>query len=221
MSIWSKIREYIQELKEHGVFTHLFIRTPEESVTFTIAIIALSAKMAKADGQVTRDEVRVLRQVFDFHERDEEDIGRVFDLAREDVAGFDDYAKTIYKLFKNRPDFLHDIFESLFQIALADGEFHKNEEYFLAQVAEIFHLPKGEFEKMTMQYFPSKSCDIFALLDIPPGSSNEEIKAAYRQVVRNNHPDQLRARGLPSEAVNLAERRLQSLNEAMKLMGLA
>ena len=91
MSLWARISDALSALTSGEGLTAVFerLRTPpERSVAFTIAVIALSAKMAKADGLVTRDEVTAFREVFHIPPCDEASAARVFNMAREDVAGF-------------------------------------------------------------------------------------------------------------------------------------
>ena len=141
MSIWTRITEALSALVAKGESLLAFFerrRRPERSVAFTIAVISLGAKMAKADGQVRPAEVAAFRRVFQIAPQDEAAAARVFNLARQDIAGFDAYAARIARMFRDEPQVLEDILEGLFEIALADGRYHGGEEMFLAQVAEIF-----------------------------------------------------------------------------------
>lgn len=187
---------------------------PERSVAFTIGVIALGAKLAKADGQVTRDEVTAFRSVFMIPPAEEANAARVFNLARQDVAGFDAYARKIAGMFPPGDPVLRDLLESLFHIALADDDFHPREEAFLREVAAIFGLSERCFCALKARFVPGASPDPFEMLEIPADASLEEARRAYRRMVRETHPDALRARGLPDEAVSLAEARLVALNNA-------
>ena len=218
MTLWNRIRTTISDFGQHLPLVELFRGDPEHSVTFTISIIALSAKMAKADGVVTRDEVRTLRQVFQFNDSDELDIARVFDLARKDVAGYQEYARKIRNLFVGRPEMLDEIFESLFQIAISDGDLHEAEDYFLEDVREILHVRKHFFDELKSRYAPGADPSPFHVLGLTDAATSDEIKTAYRTIVRENHPDQLRARGLPDEAVALAENRIRAANTAYETL---
>src|SRR6056297_1002559 len=120
MSIWTRITEALAALAKGEGLSAVFDRLrspPERSVGFTIAVIALGAKMAKADGQVTRDEVTAFREVFQIAREDEAGAARVFNLARQDVAGFEEYAKRISEMFGDQNDTLCDLMEGLFHIA--------------------------------------------------------------------------------------------------------
>ena len=121
MSIWTRISESLAALASGEPLSAVFerLRTPpERSVAFTIAVIALSAKMAKADGLVTRDEVMAFREVFEIPPTEESNAAKVFNLARQDVAGFEDYAKRIKAMFDADEATLCDLMEGLFHIAI-------------------------------------------------------------------------------------------------------
>ncbi|MGR3467624.1 MAG: TerB family tellurite resistance protein, partial [Shimia sp.] len=116
MSIWSRIGDALAALRAGEPLSEVFdkLRTPpERSVAFTIAVIALSAKMAKADGHVTRDEVMAFREVFHIPASEHANAARVFNLAREDVAGFDAYASRIARMFGPGDEALVDLVEGL------------------------------------------------------------------------------------------------------------
>ncbi|MEM7295887.1 MAG: TerB family tellurite resistance protein, partial [Pseudomonadota bacterium] len=143
MSIWFRIAEALSALAKGESLATVFerLRTPpERSVAFTIAVIALGAKMAKADGQVTRDEVAAFREVFHISKSSEDQAARVFNLARQDVAGFEAYAHRIKSMFGDQMDTLGDLLEGLFHIAIADGSYQEAEDNFLRQVSDIFGL---------------------------------------------------------------------------------
>lgn len=217
MSIWTRISEALSALAAGEGLTAVFDRlrsAPESSVAFTIAVIALGAKMAKADGQVTRDEVMAFREVFRIGDDEAKGAARVFNLARTDVAGFDDYARRIRGMFGEGDPILLDLMEGLFHIAMADGVYHPNENAFLEQVAEIFALHEGEFETLRARFVPNTSPLPHTVLGIPANATFEQARAAWRKLVRANHPDALIARGLPEEAVKMAEKRMIDINRA-------
>lgn len=217
MSIWIRITEAISALATGEGLSAVFdrLRTPpERSVAFTIAVIALGAKMAKADGQVTRDEVTAFREVFQIADSDTEGAARVFNLARQDVAGFEEYARRIATMFKDQPEIFCDLMEGLFRIAMADGTYHPNEDAFLTEVAGIFGMDPAKFEAVRARFVPNCSPLPHTVLGIAPDASLAEARAAWRALVRANHPDVLTARGLPHEAVKMAEKRMIDINRA-------
>ncbi len=217
MSIWSRIAEALSALTQGESLTAVFDRLrapPERSVAFTIAVIALGAKMAKADGQVTRDEVTAFREVFHISAKDEAGAARVFNLARKDVAGFEDYATRIRGMFDGHPQTLTDLVEGLFHIALADGIYHPNEDAFLDRVAEIFDLPAADYRSLRARFVPGAEANPYDVLGVAQCMPIDEIRKVWRRLARDNHPDALIARGVPEEARILAEKRMADINRA-------
>lgn len=222
MSLWTRIADALAALTQGESLSAVFDRlrgtttsAPDTSVGFTIAVIALGAKMAKADGQVTRSEVATFRRIFTIDETEEANAARVFNLARQDVAGFDAYARKIAAMFgpENR-ETLRDLLEGLFHIALADGAWHPREEEFLHEVARIFGFDDRCFNAIRARFVQGAPRDPYDVLGVAPDASLAEIRAAYKALVRESHPDRMIARGVPPEAVKLAERRLIDINSA-------
>lgn len=218
MSIWTRIAEVLSALASGEPLSVVFDRLragPERSVGFTIAVIALGAKMAKADGKVTRDEVTVFRRIFAIPDGEEANAARVFDLARQDVAGFDAYARKIRAMFRaDDREVLIDLMESLFHIAVADSHYHSKENDFLEMVSGIFGLDDVCFRTLRARFVEGALQDPYAVLGVPKSASIEDVRAAWKKAVRASHPDVMIARGVPAEAVKLAERRLIALNAA-------
>lgn len=224
MSIWTRIKDALSALAGGEPLSQVFdrLRTPpERSVGFTIAVIALGAKMAKADGQVTRDEVAAFRRVFSIPKEEEAHAARVFNLAREDVAGYDAYARKIAAMFRQKGDrqVLIDLMEGLFEVAVADGGYHPAEDAFLKEVAEIFGLDDRCFRSLRARHVPDADPDPYEVLGVSPETPIGDIRAVWRQAVRDTHPDRMQARGVPPEAVRLAERRLVAINRAWEEIG--
>lgn len=217
MSIWNRISEALSALASGEPLSRVFdrLRTPpERSVAFAIAVIALGAKMAKADGQVTRDEVTAFREVFQITREDEAGAARVFNLARQDVAGYVEYAERIRRMFGEERETLNDLMEGLFHIALADGEYHPKEDRFLREVARIFGLDENTFRALRYRFVPDETPDPHTVLGVTPDMPLEEIRKVWRKRVRESHPDRMLARGVPKEAVKLAEKRIIDINRA-------
>lgn len=217
MSIWSRIVDALAALRKGESLSAVFDRLtspPERSVGFTIAVIALGAKMAKADGRVTRDEVTAFREVFTIPPGAETAAGRVFNLARTDVAGFEEYARSARRMFGAGSETLADLLEGLFHIAMADGDYHPDEDEYLRRVREIFGVSEPVFRRMRARFVPGAEPDPYEVLGVAPDAPMDEIRAAWRRLVRDSHPDRMVARGVPEEAVKMAERRMQTINRA-------
>jgi len=218
MSIWTRIAAALSALAAGESLSAVFdlVRgAPEKSVGFTIAVIALGAKMAKADGTVTRDEVTAFRRVFSIPEGEEEHAAHVFNLARQDVAGFDAYARKIRAMFGPGDDeLLMDLLEGLFHIAMSDGLYHPAEDAFLSEVARIFGVEERRFHGLRARLVEGAPRDPYDVLGVSPDTPLRAIRKAWRQAVKDSHPDAMVARGVPEEAVDLATRRLIAVNAA-------
>lgn len=217
MTLWTRISDALAALSAGEGLSAVFDKLrapPERGVGFAIAVIALGAKMAKADGQVTRDEVTAFREVFHISAKDEAGAARVFNLARTDVAGFEEYAIRIHAMFASAPETLTDLLEGLFHIAMADGFYHPNEDAFLERVAQIFAVPDRDFKGLRARFVPDAIPDPYTVLGVSHELPLEDIRLAWRKLVRENHPDAMMARGVPEEAVRLAEKRMMDINRA-------
>ncbi len=217
MSVWRRISEAVSALAAGEGLSSVFdrLRTPpERTVGFTIAVIALGAKMAKADGHVSRGEVAAFREVFHIPPEAEAGAARVFDLARRDVAGFETYAERIASMFGQGHGALTDVLDGLFHIAMADGRYHPAEDAFLDRTAAAFGVSERCFARLRAQHVPGAEADPWDVLGVDPGEGRAAARAAWRALVRETHPDRMAARGVPKEAVALAEKRLVAVNRA-------
>ncbi len=183
-------------------------------VAFTIAVIVLGAKMAKADGVVTKDEIEAFRQVFQLPPQELKNVGREFNMARRDAAGFEPYARQIGRMLKDNPAVLEDLLDGLFHIAKADNVFHPAEREYLRQVAEIFGFSEAEYARIREAHVGPDASDPYTILGVSREISDAELKAAYRKLVREHHPDTLMAQGLPQEFVDVANQKVAAINDA-------
>lgn len=217
MSIWQRISEALQALAAGESLSEFFSRLrtpPERSIAFTIAVISLGAKLSKADGTVTRDEVRAFREVFYIPPADEAAAARVFNLAREDVAGYEAYASRIGAMFQEDRDFLENLLDGLFHIAMADGHYHDAEDLFLSNTAVAFGINQATFRAHRARHVPDAEQDAYTILGVTPQTPLPDIRKRWRKLVRETHPDHLISRGVPEEAVKLATKRLTAINLA-------
>lgn len=222
MSIWSRLAEFVSTSTVDAFSTVIervrtvFEGDPEtrRQVSFSIAMIALSAKMAKADGVVTQDEVSAFRDIFDIPDRDARHVSRLYNLAKEDVSGFVSYARKVRELFPGDKTILEDVMDGLFHIAKADGVIHEKELAFLETVADSFGIDEKAYERIRLRHIHPEEGDPYELLDASPDWDGDTLKAHYRTLVRENHPDRLMARGVPEEFLAIANNRLAEINRA-------
>lgn len=185
-----------------------------KSLAFTIGVIALSAKMAKADGVVAPVEIEAFRKVFHIEDKDLEEVQGVFDRATYDVAGFESYARQLHDMFHDEPATLEDVLHSLAHIAAADGAMHEAEIRYLTQVAGIFALERASLRRAFGRYVRLPADDPYEILGADPSESDADLKRRHRALVAENHPDRAAARGLPPEVVHVATSKLAAINAA-------
>jgi DnaJ like chaperone protein len=185
----------------------------DPGVAFTIAVIALCAKMARADGMVTPDEQQAFERVFRVPPGEEAHVRRIFNLAQQDTAGFESYAGQIASMFRGNPGVLEDVMDGLFEIAKADNVLHPGELAFLERVAEIFGFAPQVFRRIRATHFRD-AADPYVVLGVSWEANDDEIKRTYRLLVKENHPDSLMARGVPPEFAKIANDKLASINAA-------
>lgn len=189
-------------------------RSGSREIAFTIAVIVLGAKMAKADGVVSRAEVAAFKEVFRVPPNELRNVARLFDQAKEDPAGFEPYARQIARMFRKDHPVLEELLDGLFHIAKADGNIHQAEIVFLKNIADIFGLDDAAFARIREGHLGPDKADPYTILGTNRLASNEEIKAAWRKLVRDTHPDKLMAQGLPREFIELANEKLATINAA-------
>ncbi len=185
-----------------------------EPAGVTAALIALGAKMAKSDGQVTSDEVEAFKRVFQATPENDREIGRFFDLARQTTLGYKKYAQIIARKYRAQPAALEDVMDGLFHIALADGVVTDDEMEFLKSTAEIFGFSKRVFERIRIAHMGRAADDPYLILGVDEDISDTDLKKAYRRMAAANHPDRLMARGLPRELIGLANHKMAMVNKA-------
>ena len=181
---------------------------------FSIALIALSAKMAKADGVVTDDEIAAFRDFFQIPEKEANKVRMLYQLAQQDVAGFREYLKRVAKIFDNAPSVLEDVLDCLFHVAVADGVAHPREIELLDEAASVFGVSASAYHRLKAAHLGLGKDDPYLILGITPGVSLDDVKTAYRALSRDHHPDAMIGRGVPPDLVRIAEGRMAAINNA-------
>ena len=222
MTVWQKISGIASAVGDAGggflgdlarVFGLDRSVEPQNDIAFTIAVIALSAKMARADGIVSPLEMQAFKQVFQTAPEEERNVKRVFDLAKQDVAGYESYAEEVAKLLKDNKKLLQDVLEGLLYVATVDGALHPEEDAFLADVAGRFGFSPSEYRFFRARFVADHG-NPYDALRLSPQASNDEVRRQYRKLVADNHPDKLMGRGVPPEFVEIATRKLAAINAA-------
>lgn len=186
---------------------------------FTLALIALSAKMAVADGAVTASEVRAFNATVEITKGHEPQVERLFNLAKQDVAGYEGYARKVARFFIETPDTLEHVLDGLFFIATADGLVHEAELDYLRDISGIFGFDEARFEQIASQHVMlEEGVDPYTVLGLSHNAPPEEIRRVYRLLVAEHHPDRLIAKGVPEELIDVATARMAAINLAYQAL---
>ena len=184
------------------------------TAAFTIGVIVLGAKMAKADGRVSRDEITAFRQVFRIPPDQVGNVARIFNMAKRDSQGFEPYARQLARLFKDRPAVLEELLLCLVHIAKADGQTTQAEIRYLRDVAAIFGIETDHFEQIRAAEIGPDDNDPYEILGVSRQADNATIKQAYRTLVRTYHPDRLSAEGVAADMIKAGSQRMAAINAA-------
>ena len=192
-------------------------KLPEETalkqIGFTIGVIVLSAKMAKADGKVTRDEIRAFKEKINVPDNEIKNVAKLWDQAKRTTDGFEIYAKQIADLLEKNSSVLEELLKLLIIIAIADGKITIPEIKYLKKVGNIFGFSKEDFERI----YSSKSgvsADPYRILGVSSDDSFDEIKQKWKQLAINHHPDRLISQGIPEDLIHKSTSRLKEINNA-------
>lgn len=187
---------------------------PDNQVPFTVGVIMLGAKMAKADGSVTSDEVTAFKEAFKVSGAEMKHAAPVFNLAKRDASDYAACAQQLAGVFKGNRKLLEDVLDGLFHIAKADEELHPQEAEFLGEVAKVFGFNEGEFKVIKARHLVAAKRNPYEVLGVERSISDAELERHYRALMADNHPDKLVARGVPKEFIAIATEKAAALSQA-------
>ncbi len=223
MSVWERLGAFVGSFSQRtGIAGSLAnVLDPDtwlpggRDAAFTLALIALSAKMAVSDGVVTASEFRAFQRTVEIPSGIEQQVNRLFRMAQQDVAGYETYARKIGRFFHDRPETLEHVLDGLFYIASADGMIHEAELDYLKSVSDIFGFDDARFEQLAAQHvLIDDGADPYVVLGLAPGADRDEVRRVYRMLVAEHHPDRLIAKGVPEELLEMATARMAAINLA-------
>jgi DnaJ like chaperone protein len=223
MSVWQRLGAFLGSPSQRTGLVGSLVNALDpdnwlpggRDAAFTLALIALSAKMAVSDGVVTASELRAFQRTVEISPGIEEQVDRLFKLAQQDVAGYESYARKVRRFFIDSPDTLEHVLDGLFYIASADGMIHDAELEYLKNVSDIFGFDDARFEQLTAQHVLfERGVDPYTVLGLAPTADRAEVKRVYRLLVAEHHPDRLIAKGVPEELIDVATGRMAAINNA-------
>lgn len=187
---------------------------PGQDPAFSTAVIALGAKLAKADGRADRSEFAAFSEVFQSPTEEQRDIQRLYELARQTTLGFEGYAKRLAKRYRNCPQLLEDVLDGLFFIALSDGVVTSDELHYLEEVSRLFGLSPLAFRRLRATHMGAGPDDPYVILGIAADASDAAVRTAWRSALSEAHPDRAMSRGLPQDFVAVAAAKSAAINNA-------
>ena len=226
MSVWGKLAGVTAGYLVGGIFGavvgavagHYVLDKNDEDVAFAIALIALSAKMSMADGKISNKEFSAFKEILhDLPENELKNVLKVYNLAREDVAGYDTYAKQISSIFQNNLHVLENVIDALFHIAKADGKITDPEIKYLKKVGNIFGFSNKDFDRIYLSRLGCSS-DPYLTLGVSKSTPIKEIKKKWKKLAINHHPDKLISQGVPKDLIQKSTSRLKEINNAWDII---
>ena len=227
IDMWQRLGEFVGSFSQRTGLAGSLVNALDpdnwlpggRDAAFTLALIALAAKMAVADGAVTASEERAFRATVEIAHGHEEQVARVFNLAKQDIAGYDAYARKVTRFFADSPDTLEHVLDGLFYIATADGLVHEAELDYLKSVSDIFGFDEVRFEQLASQHVQLEAgVDPYAVLGLAQNAPEDEIRRVYRSLVAEHHPDRLIAKGVPEDLIDVATDRMKAINLAYQAL---
>lgn len=187
---------------------------PGEDPAFSTAVTALGAKLSKADGRAHADEFAAFAEVFQPQDGSQGNVRRLYQLARQTTRGFESYARRLAKRYRHCPQILEDVLDGLFYVAISDGAVTADELVYLQRVSELFGQSPLLFRRVKATHLGPERGDPYSVLGVAHDVADAEVRAAWRAQLSEAHPDRARARGLPSEFIEVAEAKAAAINSA-------
>lgn len=206
-------RGILQKLLNFFGFGRCSWANPERCAAFTSAFISLAAKMAKADGVAVAAEAETFERFLDVADHELTNVRRLYAQAQQDTTGFEAYADRIAKMLANDPANKRRVFECLFYVACSDHILHPAEDQFLQEVARRFGYDEHTYRAIRATFVHDPDSP-YTVLDVAPDASDRAIKARYRKLVAENHPDRLIASGAPAGVIKAATAKIAAFNAA-------
>ena len=214
MSFWRKIAGLAVRNLDEAECDRCPPGLPGEDPAFSTAVTALGAKLAKADGNAQSAEYETFSIVFRSDDGSEGNIRRLYQLARQTTRGFESYARRLKKRYGSCPQILEDVLDGLFHIARSDGAVTGDELEYLERVSVLFGFSALTFRRIRATHLGGERDDPYLVIGVAPDAPDADVRAAWRAMLTESHPDRARSRGLPDEFVEVAEAKSAAINAA-------
>ena len=181
---------------------------------FAIALVILAAKLSKADGHVSKEELVAVKQKLKIPNHEIEQVGKIFNKAKEDSLGYEPYAQQIAQIYRNQPAVLDEVINILFYIAEADGNVSESELVMIRNIANIFGLSDSQFEGIKESRKSSDKLNPYVVLGCDPSEDFATIRKKYLKLSKEHHPDALVSKGVPKEVIEESKKKMRAINSA-------
>ena len=181
---------------------------------FAIALIILTAKLAKADGQVSKEELIAVKNKLKIPDHEIDQVGKIFNKAKEDSLGYEPYAQQIAQIYKNNLVVLDEVINILFYIAEADGKVSESEIAMIRNIATIFGISQSQFEGIRESRKSSDKLNPYIVLGCSSNDDFATIRKKYIRLSKEHHPDVLMNKGVPQEVIEESKKKMRAINSA-------
>ena len=181
---------------------------------FALSLIILSAKLSKADGRVSKEELIAVKDKLQIPDSEIDQVAKIFNKAKDESTGYEPYAKQISEIFKGNQNVLEEVINILFYIAEADGHVSNEEESMIANIAFIFGLSQNQYESIKESRKSSDKLNPYIVLESQPNDDLKSIRKKYIKLSKEHHPDLLISKGVPIEVINESKNKMRAINAA-------
>jgi DnaJ like chaperone protein len=210
MLLGSLIGSKISRAKSRGGFGSF--AQPQQ--IFALSLIVLSAKLSKVDGQVSKEELVAVKNKLRIPENEIDQVGKIFNKAKEESTGYEPYAQQIAQIYKGNLNVLEEVINILFYIAEADGNVSQSEFQMIEKIAQIFGLNEVQFNSIMESRKSSDKINPYIVLESNPDDSIENIRKKYLKLSKEHHPDLLMSKGVPQEVIDESKAKMRAINSA-------
>ena len=181
---------------------------------FALSLIILSAKLSKADGHVSKEELIAVKDKLQIPDSEIDQVAKIFNKAKDESTGYEPYAKQIAEIFRDNINVLEEVINILFYIAEADGHVSNDEETMIANIAYIFGLSQKQYQSIKESRKTSDKLNPYIVLESQPTDDLKTIRKNYIKLSKEHHPDLLISKGVPVEVINESKNKMRSINAA-------